>query len=109
MLHAVHAVCQVSALKWSTAYHELVSGHGFAQHQLTLWKYPSLVRSAELLGHSQRILAIALSPDGSTVASAAADETLRFWKCFEVDEQRRRTAAGCKQVVSESMLTRQIR
>ena len=25
---------------------------------------------------------MAQSPDGTTVVSAAADETLRFWKCF---------------------------
>lgn len=23
-----------------------------------------------------------ISPDGTTVVSAAADETLRFWRCF---------------------------
>lgn len=28
---------------------------------------------------------MAMSPDGSMVASAAADETLRFWRCFEMD------------------------
>ena len=38
---------------------------------------------AELRGHTSRVLHLALSPDGTTVASAAADETLRFWKVFE--------------------------
>lgn len=28
------------------------------------------------------MLHMAQSPDGSTIVSAAADETLRFWKCF---------------------------
>lgn len=28
---------------------------------------------------------MALSPDGSTVASIAADETIRLWKSFEKD------------------------
>ena len=36
----------------------------------------------ELLGHEDRILHISLSPDQQTVVSAAADETLRFWRCF---------------------------
>ena len=34
---------------------------------------------------------MAQSPDGTTVVSAAADETLRFWKCFaenSVDSKR---------------------
>jgi cell division cycle protein 20 (cofactor of APC complex) len=61
----------------------LLSAHGYSQNQLTLWKYPSLGRTAELTGHSSRVLHMALSPDGTTVCSAAADETLRFWKVFE--------------------------
>jgi WD40 repeat protein len=37
----------------------------------------------ELNGHTSRVLHLALSPDGTTIASAAADETLRFWKVFK--------------------------
>ena len=33
-------------------------------------------------GHTARVLHMAQSPDGTTVVSAGADETLRFWKCF---------------------------
>lgn len=38
---------------------------------------------ADLRGHTSRVLHLAISPDGTTVASAAADETLRFWKVFQ--------------------------
>lgn len=40
------------------------------------------VQVAEMTGHMSRVLHLAQSPDGTTVCSAAADETLRFWKCF---------------------------
>jgi cell division cycle 20, cofactor of APC complex len=59
-----------------------VTSHGFSQNQLTVWKYPTLARMAELKGHTSRVLHMALSPDGQTVVSGAADETLRFWKVF---------------------------
>lgn len=52
------------------------------QYQLTLWKYPSMVKIAELTGHKSRVLFMAQSPDGCTVASAAGDERLRFWNVF---------------------------
>jgi cell division cycle protein 20 (cofactor of APC complex) len=32
-----------------------------------------------------RILCMAMSPDGRTVLSASADETLRFWRVFDVE------------------------
>jgi cell division cycle protein 20 (cofactor of APC complex) len=41
-----------------------------------------MAKVAELTGHTSRVLHLAQSPDGTTVVSAAADETLRFWRCF---------------------------
>lgn len=70
------------ALQWSRHEREILSSHGFSQNQLCLWKYPSMAKVAEMSGHTSRVLHLAQSPDGTTVCSAAADETLRFWKCF---------------------------
>lgn len=41
-----------------------------------------MVKVAEFTGHTSRVLHMAQSPDGTTVVSAAADETLRFWRVF---------------------------
>lgn len=75
-------IFKVCALLWSTNYKEIVSGHGFANNQIIIWKYPAMTKTAELTGHTARVLHLALSPDGSTLLSAGADETLRLWKCF---------------------------
>lgn len=73
-------------LTWSLNYHELVSTHGFssttAQHQICIWKYPSLDMVASLTGHTYRVLYLAMSPDGETIVTGAGDETLRFWNAF---------------------------
>ena len=45
--------------------------------------YLNCHKVAELKGHTQRVLHMSLSPDNSTVCTASADETLRFWKLFE--------------------------
>lgn len=81
-VNSVDTKSQVCSIVWNPNEKELVTSHGFSQNQLTLWKYPSLARVGELTGHTSRVLHMALSPDGQTVASAAADETLRFWKIF---------------------------
>lgn len=85
VINSVDSKSQVCALLWSKNYKELISAHGYANNQLTIWKYPSMVKQAELTGHTSRVLQIAMSPDGSTVISAAADETLRLWNCFTPD------------------------
>lgn len=84
-LHSVDTKSQVCSLQWSKHVKELVSSHGFSQNQLAIWKYPSMLKQAELTGHSNRVLHTAMSPDGTTVASAAADETLRFWRVFDAE------------------------
>mmetsp|Transcript_16947 Transcript_16947/g.43277 ORF Transcript_16947/g.43277 Transcript_16947/m.43277 type:complete len:477 (+) Transcript_16947:83-1513(+) len=86
-LNTVDTNSQVCSILWSKNHRELVSSHGFSRNQLTVWKYPSLTRSADLIGHSSRVLHMAMSPDGQTVVSAG-DETLRFWKVFENTKSR---------------------
>ena len=73
---------------------EILSSHGFSQNQLCLWKYPSMVKIKELTGHTQRVLHLAQSPDGMTVCSGAADETLRFWKIFAPPSKTSTKAKG---------------
>ncbi|XP_055343591.1 cell division cycle protein 20 homolog isoform X2 [Paramacrobiotus metropolitanus] len=83
---------QVSGLVWSEEYREVVTGHGYAKNELILWKYPSFERIAELTGHTDRILDVCLSSDGSTVVSSGADETIRLWHMFPVDLEKRKKA-----------------
>lgn len=84
-ISALDTCSQISSLVFAPNYKELVSGHGFAHDKVIIWKYPSLTKVAELEGHEDRVLNLGLSPDGSTVASVAADETIRLWKSFEKD------------------------
>ncbi|XP_015577795.2 cell division cycle 20.2, cofactor of APC complex [Ricinus communis] len=85
-LNSVDTGSQVCSLLWNQHERELLSSHGFTDNQLTLWKYPSMLKMAELKGHTSRVLFMAQSPDGCTVASAAGDETLRFWNVFGTPE-----------------------
>ncbi|KAJ4837433.1 hypothetical protein Tsubulata_012769 [Turnera subulata] len=83
-LNSVDTGSRVCALQWNKNERELLSSHHSTQNHLTLWKYPSMLKMAELTGHTSRVLYMAQSPDGCTVATAAGagDETLRFWNVF---------------------------
>ena len=92
MLNSIDTGSQVCSLLWSRHQRELCSSHGFSENQLILWKYgtgSSLTKVKELTGHTSRVLSLACSPDGSTVVSAAGDESLRFWNVFGAAPTRR--------------------
>lgn len=93
-VNSIDTLSQVCSIVWSPHERELVTSHGFSQNQLTMWKYPTLARMAELKGHTSRVLHMSLSPDGQTVVSAAADETLRFWKVFAKQESHKTSRGG---------------
>ncbi|XP_067910550.1 cell division cycle protein 20 homolog isoform X2 [Heterodontus francisci] len=79
---------QICSLLWLSQYKELVTGHGFPKHQVSVWNYPTLMKSADLKGHRGRVLHLALSPDGNIMFSAAADETVCLWSCLTANEQK---------------------
>jgi cell division cycle protein 20 (cofactor of APC complex) len=92
LLNSIDTGSQVCSLLWSKHQRELVSSHGFSENQLILWKYgngANLTKVKEFTGHTSRVLSLAASPDGSTVVSAAGDETLRFWNIFGTPQNRR--------------------
>jgi len=74
---------QVTSLIWSLDYKEILSSHGFPNNNITLWKYPTMDRIINIQAHDARVLFSALSPDGQSVATAAGDETLKFWKIWK--------------------------
>ncbi|CAN0921647.1 Cell division cycle 20.1, cofactor of APC complex, partial [Linum grandiflorum] len=81
-LNSIETGSEVCSLLWNKNEKELLSSHGSPGNEITLWKYPAMLKIAELTGHSSRVLYMANSPDSCTVASAAGDETLRGWNVF---------------------------
>jgi len=96
---------QVCNVAWSENTDEIVSTHGFSQNQIVVWDTSastststststttSSISDAPLLrpalpiatlrGHTSRVLHLAVSPDGRSIATCAVDNTLRFWSVF---------------------------
>lgn len=124
-IYSVDTQSQVSSILWSSEYKELISSHGYMNNELIIWKYPTLTKVAELtgmysfinfylqftkygicpVGHSARILGMSMSPDGSTVVSLSADETLRFWECFKIDDKTKKTKEKKDSKINKENLT----
>jgi cell division cycle protein 20 (cofactor of APC complex) len=82
-VNSIDTGSQVTSLRWSPHHREIVSTSGFPDNSLSIWSYPTLVRNVEIPAHETRVLHSCLSPDGQMLATAAADESLKFWKVFE--------------------------
>lgn len=76
-LSQAHPVC---ALAFTAAGQTLLTGH--TDHGLRRWltQPHSQPLPQALNGHTAAIQAVAVSPDGQWLASAAADQTLRIWQ-----------------------------
>lgn len=103
-ISSINTEASVSSLVWSKTSKELVSAHGQPDNQIRVWKVTSnshssctLVRSTGLdNAHSGRILHMTLSPDGQTLVTAGADESIKFWKAFEPQSDKPGDAVSSK-------------
>ncbi|KAL0097021.1 WD40-repeat-containing domain protein [Phycomyces blakesleeanus] len=82
-LNTINAGSQITSLRWSHHYKEIVSTHGLPNNNLTIWEYPTCNKIADIHAHESRILHSALSPDGELLATSSADENLKFWNVFK--------------------------
>jgi len=60
--------------------------------------------TSRLAGHTSRVLHLAQSPDGETVVSGAADETLRFWKLFGPARRKPKQGASSRSALSPASI-----
>jgi cell division cycle 20, cofactor of APC complex len=88
---------QVTSIIWSKDYKELLSTHGFPDHNMAIWSYPTLNKVADIPAHESRILHSAISPDNQVVATAASDENLKFWRIFQSTKKNEKSKNGDKE------------
>lgn len=59
---------------------DVFTSHGYPTNDIMVWRAKGLKKIARLSLHEERVLYMAMSPDGEKFISASADETLCFWK-----------------------------
>ncbi|KAF7682973.1 Cell division cycle protein 20 like protein [Astathelohania contejeani] len=77
---------QVCSLNFSPRYKELISGHGYSENNLILWKVATMKQVSVFGKHESRVLSTAISGDGRSVASISGDENLKFWRILEEEK-----------------------
>lgn len=93
-VNTIETGSQISSLNWGYASGtgmEIVATHGFPTNNISLFNYPTLQKTGEIMGaHDSRILSGCLSPDSLTLATVAGDENLKFWSLFDLYKSNRR-------------------
>lgn len=79
---------QICTINYLSKYKEIVTGHGFQENDLKLWKSSDMKLISSFGSHDSRVLHTAVSPDECTIVSLGADESLKFWKIAEAPEKQ---------------------
>ncbi|KAJ7184117.1 WD40-repeat-containing domain protein [Mycena filopes] len=84
-LHTHTTPSQITSLHFSPHRKELLSTHGYPTNAIGIWSYPGLERVAEIRdAHDSRVLFSAISPGGDMVVTGAGDESLKFWRIWDL-------------------------
>ncbi|KAF8213853.1 WD40-repeat-containing domain protein [Mycena galopus ATCC 62051] len=96
--HTQKTPSQITNLHFAPHRKELLSTHGYSTDAIGVWSYPRLERVAKICNaHDERILYSAVSPVGDMVVTGAGDETIKFWKIWDIpasDKKSRTTREG---------------
>jgi cell division cycle protein 20 (cofactor of APC complex) len=77
-VNSIDTGSQVTSLRWSPHYKEIVSTSGFPDNSISIWSYPTLVRNVEIPAHETRVLHSCLSPDGQMLATAGKSSSTLY-------------------------------
>ncbi|KAJ7632307.1 WD40-repeat-containing domain protein [Roridomyces roridus] len=84
-LHTVTTPSQITSLHFAPHRKELLTTHGYPTNAIGVWTYPGLERVAEIRdAHDSRVLFSAVSPGGDMVVTGAGDESLKFWRIWDL-------------------------
>ena len=61
---------QITSMVWSAEHKELATGHGGDENFICLWRGETLKPVTQLKEHRERVLHMALSPDGITLGES---------------------------------------
>ncbi|XP_040195364.1 cell division cycle protein 20 homolog B [Rana temporaria] len=81
--NSINTTSQICSILWLPKTRELATSHGTPRNQVTVWKYPTLLKRTDKYDHKGRVLYLELSPDQNRIFSAAANETAAIWKYQE--------------------------
>jgi serine/threonine protein kinase/WD40 repeat protein len=81
----------ITALAFSRDSRHLASGAGYVESTIRLWEVSSGLEVGRLEGHRTWVSSLVFWPDGLSLASASADQTIRVW---DVSRLRPRAAVG---------------
>lgn len=91
-LGSINTGSQVSSLHWGQSYggiegpllREIAATGGAPGNSISVYNYDTKFKVAEILhAHESRICTSQISPDGTTLATVAGDENLKFYKIFD--------------------------
>ncbi|KAE9402703.1 WD40 repeat-like protein [Gymnopus androsaceus JB14] len=84
-LHTQKTPSQITSLLWAPQRKEILSTHGYPTNSIMLHAYPSMERIAEIRdAHDSRVLNSCIGPAGDVVCTGAGDESLKFWRIWDV-------------------------
>ena len=78
---------QICDIKFSEISNEFISTHGYNTFAINVWKInnDNVILSNSLIGHKNRVLFLANSPEKNCIATGSGDETIRLWKVFNIN------------------------